>query len=57
MARRLEADVIEFLLGATAAAALYTFFPTLAVVPSGWLRAAWAWFQSRKPDDTDQAGA
>jgi hypothetical protein len=49
--------VIEFALGAIAASALYTFFPTLAVVPSGWLRKAWAWFQSRKPDDTDQAGA
>ncbi|WP_202844776.1 hypothetical protein [Luteimonas saliphila] len=50
--------MIEFALGAIGAAALYTFFPTLAVVPSGWLRAAWAWFQSRgKPDDTDEAGA
>ena len=47
--------MIEFLLGAVAASALYTFFPTLAVVPSNWLRSAWAWF--RKPDDTDKAGA
>lgn len=49
--------MIEFLLGATVSAALYTFFPALAVVPSNWLRAAWTWFQSRKPDDSDQAGA
>lgn len=49
--------MIEFLLGAIASAALYTFFPALAVVPSNWLRAAWAWIQSRKPDDTDSAGA
>lgn len=48
--------MIEFALGATAASALYTFFPTLAVVPSGWLRKAWAWFQGRKADDSDQAG-
>jgi hypothetical protein len=47
---------MELLLGATAAAILYTFFPTLAVVPSGWLRKAWAWIQSRKADDTDSAG-
>ncbi len=49
--------MIEFALAAIAASALYTFFPALAVVPSGWLRAAWAWIQSRKPDDTDEAGA
>ena len=49
--------MIEVLLGAVAASALYTFFPTLAVVPSGWLRKAWAWFQGRKADDSDQAGA
>ena len=49
--------MIEFLLGAIASDGLYTFFPALAVVQSNWLRAAWAWFQSRKPDDTDQAGA
>lgn len=30
--------MIEFALGAIAASALYTFFPALAVVPSGWLR-------------------
>jgi hypothetical protein len=22
---------------------LYTFFPTLAVTPSNWLRSLWAW--------------
>lgn len=48
--------MLEFALGALAAAILYTFFPTLAVVPSGWLRKAWAWIQSRKADDTDSAG-
>lgn len=48
--------MIEFALGAIAASALYTFFPALAVVPSGWLRKALAWFQSRKADDSDQAG-
>ena len=37
--------MIEFLLGAVAAAALYTFFPTLAVAPSRWLRVAWAWIR------------
>lgn len=30
--------MIEFALGAIAASALYTFFPALATVPSGWLR-------------------
>ena len=49
--------MIEFLLGATASAALYTFFPALAAVPSNWLRAAWTWIHSRKADDSDQAGA
>lgn len=40
--------MIEFALGAIAASALYTFFPALATVPSGWLRSALAWFKSRK---------
>lgn len=40
--------MIEFLLGALAAAVLYTFAPSLAVIPSGWLRAAWAWFNDRR---------
>lgn len=34
--------MIEFALGVVATAALYTFAPSLATVPSGWLRAAWA---------------
>lgn len=49
--------MIEFLLGAIASAALYTFFPALAVAPSNWLRAAWAWIQIRKADDTGRTGA
>lgn len=39
--------MIEFALGAIAASALYTFWPSLATVPSGWLRAALAWFKAR----------
>lgn len=35
--------MIEFALGAVAAAALYTFWPSLATIPSGWLRTALAW--------------
>lgn len=45
--------MIEFALGATAAAVLYTFFPALAVVPSGWLRRAWAWIRRKGDDDDD----
>lgn len=44
--------MIEFALGAIAASALYTFFPSLATVPSGWLRAIWAKVSPpQKPDD------
>lgn len=39
--------MIEFTLGAVAAATLYTFWPSLAVIPSGWLRAAWRWLNTR----------
>lgn len=48
--------MIEFLLGAIASAALYTFFPALAEVPANWLRAARARIQSRKASDTDRTG-
>jgi len=40
--------MIEFAFGAIAAAVLYTFFPTLAVVPSRWLRSAWTWFNHKR---------
>lgn len=40
--------MIEFAFGAIAAAVLYTFFPKLAVIPSGWLRAAWRWLNTRR---------
>lgn len=40
--------MIEFTLGAVAAAVLYTFWPSLAVIPSGWLRAAWHWLNTRQ---------
>lgn len=39
--------MINFALGAIAAAALYTFFPALAVKPSEWLRAAYAWVKAQ----------
>ena len=35
----------EFLLGCAATAALYTFAPSLATVPSGWLRKAVEFFK------------
>jgi len=34
--------MIAFILGFIACAAIYTFFPALAVYPSQWLRDAWA---------------
>lgn len=37
--------MIDFALGALAAAVLYTFFPALAVKPSEWLRAGWSWLK------------
>ena len=40
--------MIEFIAGAVATAALYTFWPSLAVTPSGWLRAAWRWLNTRQ---------
>ena len=36
--------MISFAAGFIACAILYTFFPALAVYPSGWLRKAWARF-------------
>jgi hypothetical protein len=37
--------LIDFLLGVAATAALYTFAPKLATVPSGWLRKAVEFFK------------
>lgn len=39
--------MINFILGALATAALYTFRPSLAALPSQWLRAAWRWLNTR----------
>ena len=39
--------MINFFAGVIAAAALYTFFPALAVKPSEWLRAAYAWIKAQ----------
>lgn len=49
--------MIPFLVGCVATAALYTFAPALATVPSRWLRAAWARLRAVAPDDSDDAGA
>ena len=37
--------MIEFILGGLAVACLYTFAPSLAVVPSGWIRKGLAWLR------------
>jgi hypothetical protein len=37
--------LIDFALGAIAASAIYTFWPALATVPSGWLRKAVEFFK------------
>lgn len=40
--------MIDFLLGAALVVVLYTFWPSLAVVPSGWVRKGWAWLNSKQ---------
>ena len=40
--------MIEFALGFIACAILYTFWPALAVIPSGWLRRIWTVLNNRK---------
>lgn len=37
--------MLNFLLGVVITAAVYTFFPTLALKPSEWLRRAVAWLR------------
>lgn len=39
--------MLNFILGALAAACLYTFWPALAVKPSAWLREGYAWLKSK----------
>lgn len=39
--------MLNFIFGAAAMACLYTFWPALAVVPSGWLKSAWAWIKEQ----------
>ncbi len=41
--------MIEFALGFIACAILYTFWPALAVIPSGWLRRIWTAVNARRP--------
>lgn len=43
--------MLEFVLGGVLVAILYTFFPSMAVIPSGWLRAAWAAISRRSPKE------
>lgn len=40
--------MLEFLLGALSASVLYTFWPSLATIPSSWLRKVWAWLNDRR---------
>lgn len=43
--------MVEFTLGFLACAFLYTFWPSLAVIPSGWLRKLWDAIKRRAPKD------
>lgn len=47
--------MIQFVLGAIAAASLYTFWPSLAVVPSAWLRALYAKLRGLAADGVGEA--
>ena len=47
--------MIQFALGAIAAASLYTFWPALAVVPSAWLRALYAKLRGLSADGVGDA--
>lgn len=37
--------MLNLIIGFILCAILYTFFPALAVYPSKWVRAAWAWIK------------
>lgn len=47
--------MMNFALGGIAVACLYTFFPALAVKPSEWLRAAYAWIRGLRKDGVGEA--
>lgn len=38
--------MLNLIIGFILCAILYTFFPALAVYPSNWVRAAWAWIKA-----------
>ena len=47
--------MVHALIGGVLVAILYTFFPALAVKPSAWLRAAYAWLKSLRKDGVGDA--
>ena len=40
--------MLGFIVGVLLTAVLYTFFPVLAVYPSGWLRSGLVWIRSKR---------